>query len=258
MQIEKVPIGSISFDPANARKHPEKNLAAIEGSLRRFGQRKPIVVRNGVVIAGNGTLAAAKKLGWKEIDIVRADDMSATDAAGFAIADNRTSELAEWDSAVLAEALAALQLDGVNVAEIGFDAEEVAALVENGDGEPPESTYTDLVKSPIYQPTGEKPAVSDLLDREKATGLIAKIDAAANVEPSVKEFLRAAAYRHFCFNYQKIAEFYAHANPETKSLFEQSALVIIDFKKAIEGGFVKLTNDVLALSSQNLEEFGDE
>lgn len=125
MQIETVDISSLSFDPANARKHPEKNLAAIEGSLRKFGQRKPIVTRNNVVIAGNGTLAAAKKLGWQTIQIVRADDLSATDAAGFALADNRTAEIAEWDMDILGSTLHALREDNFDLTEIGFDVSDL-------------------------------------------------------------------------------------------------------------------------------------
>lgn len=136
MQIEVVDISSLSFDPANARKHPEKNLAAIEGSLRKFGQRKPIVTRNNVVIAGNGTLAAAKKLGWQTIQIVRADDLSATDAAGFALADNRTAEIAEWDVDALQSSLKGLLDDGFDLAQIGFDAEDLSKLLPE-----PEPTF---------------------------------------------------------------------------------------------------------------------
>ena len=63
---------SVSIDPANLRLHDDENIAAIKGSLARFGQRKPIVVnREGNVIeAGNGTWAAAKSLGWPKIAAV--------------------------------------------------------------------------------------------------------------------------------------------------------------------------------------------
>jgi len=55
-------------DPANVRKHNERNLTAIAASLRRFGQQKPIIIDgDNIVRAGNGTLAAAKKLGWQTI-----------------------------------------------------------------------------------------------------------------------------------------------------------------------------------------------
>jgi hypothetical protein len=102
MKTETVPIDSISQDPANARKHDERNLTAIRDSLRAFGQQKPIVVdQREIVIAGNGTLEAAKRLGWTEIAIVRTK-LDNTQATAFGIADNRTAELAEWDDEILA------------------------------------------------------------------------------------------------------------------------------------------------------------
>ena len=54
--METVAIESLELDPNNARKHSKRNLDAIAASLEKFGQRKPIVIHNGVVIAGNGTL----------------------------------------------------------------------------------------------------------------------------------------------------------------------------------------------------------
>jgi ParB-like chromosome segregation protein Spo0J len=128
--IESVPISSLLPDPSNVRRHDEKNLAAIKGSLKKFGQRKPIVARNGVVIAGNGTLAAAQALGWSEIQIVRADDMSATDATAYAIADNRTAELAEWDMESLGSTLQALREDGLDLLEIGFDTGDMEDILK--------------------------------------------------------------------------------------------------------------------------------
>ena len=129
MKTERVPIDSVTFDPANVRKHGERNLATIKASLNRFGQQKPIVVdAAGVVRAGNGTLAAAKALGWKEIAIVRST-LSGADATAYAIADNRTAELAEWDDDALAQTLAALQIEDEELAKVtGFDDAEIAAL----------------------------------------------------------------------------------------------------------------------------------
>lgn len=129
MKAEIVPIESLSFDPANVRKHHERNLATIKASLLRFGQQKPIVVdASGVVRAGNGTLAAAKALGWKEIAIVRSS-LKGSDATAYAIADNRTAELAEWDDDALAQTLAALQIEDEELANAtGFDANELEKI----------------------------------------------------------------------------------------------------------------------------------
>lgn len=121
MTTEIVSISTLIFDPANARKHDEKNLAAIKGSLARFKQQKPIVVsKDNVVIAGNGTLAAAKALGWTEIEIKRSH-LTGAEATAYALADNRSAELAAWDDEILGKTLHALQEDGFPIADIGFD-----------------------------------------------------------------------------------------------------------------------------------------
>ena len=57
-------------------------------------------------------------------------------------------------------------------------------------------------------------------------------------------FLKEAAHRHSIFNYTKIADYYAHASKEMQTLMEKSALVIIDFDKAIEYGFVHLQEEI--------------
>src|ERR1700722_1081070 len=101
MNVERLRIDSLKPDPANARRHPQRNIDAIIASLARFGQQKPIVVDGaGVVRAGNGTLAAAKALGWTHIDVVRSE-LPAADLAAFAVVDNRTAELAQWDNELL-------------------------------------------------------------------------------------------------------------------------------------------------------------
>lgn len=108
--IERVEIGSLQPDPANLRKHPERNLAAITASLKRFGQQRPILTdHEGVIRCGNGTWQAARRLGWTHIDRI-VTDLKGAELAAFAIADNRTGELAEW-AAELDGFLATLKVD---------------------------------------------------------------------------------------------------------------------------------------------------
>lgn len=129
MKIQSVKIEDISPDPANVRKHSDRNLTAIVASLRKFGQQKPIVVNaEGVILAGNGTYEAAKRLGWEKIDVVRSN-LKGSDATGFAIADNRTAELAEWDDTALAETLRALQSEDFDVEAAGWQEDEIDALL---------------------------------------------------------------------------------------------------------------------------------
>lgn len=154
MKIETVPISILQKDPENPRKHSKKNLDAIEGSLKKFGQRKPIVVWREFVIAGNGTMEAASKLGWTQIDITRVpEDWSHEEARAFAIADNRTSELAEWDDFKLANQLIELDAVGWDISEFGFD--PLTPPIEQ-----PELTETETVRR-IFRLTE---AQADLVD----------------------------------------------------------------------------------------------
>lgn len=129
MQVEKIPLEKVVLDPANARTHGTKNLESIKGSLARFGQRTPIVVdKNNVVRKGNGTVLAARALGWTDVFAVRAEDMSDADLTAYAIADNRTGELATWDPKVLQAQLETLAKDKWPIETIGFDAADMAKL----------------------------------------------------------------------------------------------------------------------------------
>jgi len=123
-----VPVVDLVLDPANARKHPERNLDAIAASLRRFGQRKPVVVQKAgmIVRAGNGTVTAARSLGWSHVAAVVVDEAS-VDATAFAIADNRTAELAEWDEPVLAGLLDSLPDEALP--DTGFTEDDLRKLI---------------------------------------------------------------------------------------------------------------------------------
>ena len=128
MKLETVGIETLSPDPANVRKHGQRNMDAIKASLRRFGQQKPIVVdAKGIVLAGNGTLAAARELGWREIRIVRTE-LTGSQATAFGIADNRSAELAEWDEK-LADVLASLKAEDFPLEEIGFDLADLGKIL---------------------------------------------------------------------------------------------------------------------------------
>lgn len=131
-----VNISSIVLDPANARKHNQANIESIKGSLALFGQRKPIVVREDgrVVIAGNGTVQAARELGWTHIAAVMVNDDTAM-ATAYGIADNRTAELAEWNDDILGQLISGLQATDINLNALGFTDQEIATLVSNIDAD---------------------------------------------------------------------------------------------------------------------------
>lgn len=129
MKAETLPIAELTPDAANARLHDRRNVAAIKASLERFGQTRPLVVTEDLtVIAGNGTLAAMAELGWKEAVVTRVPFATAEEARAFALADNKTAELAQWNAPVLLEALESLALEGWPIEELGFEPQDLAAL----------------------------------------------------------------------------------------------------------------------------------
>lgn len=104
--------------------------------------------------------------------------------------------------------------------------------------------YSQVVKSPVYEPSGHIPHILELVDNSKTQRLIKEIQASGVTEQE-KAFLIEAAHRHSVFNYEVIADYYASATAEMQNLMENSALVIIDFKKAIQLGYTKLSIDVI-------------
>jgi ParB-like chromosome segregation protein Spo0J len=127
-----VRVDVIKPDPDNARLHDARNIKAIAQSLKSFGQRKPIVVEaeTGCTQAGAGTLEAAKLLGWRYIAAVLVTDDGKTGKA-YALADNRTAELASWDFQQVSKQVR--ELYNVDSAEqpllAGWDLEEIAPLL---------------------------------------------------------------------------------------------------------------------------------
>lgn len=126
-----IPIDDLHIDPANARANHA--LDRIAASLKAYGQRKPVIanrLQGGKIEAGNGTwLAAKERLGWKFIAAIYVDDDPAT-AAAYGIADNRLSELSEWDK----DALGAL-LPNIDDLFTGFTDGEIRDLLgERGSG----------------------------------------------------------------------------------------------------------------------------
>jgi ParB-like chromosome segregation protein Spo0J len=180
VKVQTVPIDSIHPDPANVRKHGPRNLDTIKASLARFGQQKPVVVdTKGIVRAGNGTLEAARALGWAEIAIVRSD-LKGSEATAYAIADNRSAELAEWDETGLAETLRSLQSEDFDLGAVGYEAGEVDALIER--------LGTDLADAISGLPDGDKSPIQQItftVSDGQAETIKAALDAAKDAGPFV-------------------------------------------------------------------------
>ena len=108
----------------------DQAVDAVVASLREFGFRQPIVVDgDGVIVVGHTRWKAAKKLGLVKVPVHVAKDLTPQQVRAYRIADNKTAEIADWDLTILPIELSELRDDGVDLALLGFDQEELAQLM---------------------------------------------------------------------------------------------------------------------------------
>ena len=82
----------------NNPKINDKAISYVANSIKQFGFKNPIIIDNkNVIIAGHTRLKACKELGIEEIPCIYADDLTEEEVKAFRLADNKTSEIAEWD-----------------------------------------------------------------------------------------------------------------------------------------------------------------
>lgn len=253
MQITKVKIGDIRINPANPRVIRDYKFNKLVKSIQEFPKMleiRPIVVNeDNIVLGGNMRYKACQQAGLKEVYIIKAEDLTEEQQKEFLIKDN--SSYGQWDWEVLANEWDHQQLDdwALDLPLAGSDDAEFFGTEEESD----EEAYTKKIDAPEYEPQGDKPEFEELFNEDKTKDLIDKIGS-ANISKQDKRFLTKAAQRHIIFNYSKIAEFYCHADKEVQELMEDSALIIIDFKKAIQQGYVTLNEQI---TEQYLKDFGD-
>ena len=242
MNIIYKPIKELKPYKKNAKKHNKEQVEQIANSIKEFGFTQPVVVdKNNCVVAGHGRILGARKAGLKQVPTVCLEDLTEEQIKAYRLVDNKLNE-SEWDNVLLAQELE--ELDKERMKLFGFDFGEYV--------EEEEKKYTMKTNIPQYEIKGDMPDITELVDISKVKELLHKIKQ-SNVSEEEKKFLRYGAYRHLCFNYSKIAEYYANADKEMQELMEDSALVIIDFEDAIAKGYVEMSKQVALLRGDNDE-----
>lgn len=250
MEIVDVKVSDVKAYEKNPRKIPPEAVSAVANSIKEFGFKVPVILdKDHVIVAGHTRVMAAKKLGMENVPCVLADDLTEKQIQAFRLADNKVGEIAAWDVELLMPELAQLE-DFFDMNDFGFELQDVEAEDEERDEY---GKYTMDYEAPQYKPSGKTPLIDDLVCRDKANDLINRIRA-SSVSDEEKSFLIAAAYRHNCFDYSKVADYYACASGEMQRLMEESALVIIDFDDAIKNGFAVLSRRIQEIRERSLSE----
>lgn len=266
-KLDTKKLSDLAPNERNPRTITPEKLQTLRESLRFYGDLGGIILNrtSGHLLGGHQRIKAFSEDGEAKVVILtrlKTPDAVGTVAYGY-VQTNGTRygyREVEWDAtkekgAMLAankfagefvleqvkELVEELQAENFDITMTGFDESEILAIMQEGEQNNP---YTPKIEAPIYTPTLEKkPEVKELVDSTKRDALAKRI-AACKAEPKVKQFLLEAANRHLVFDYALIAEYYARSDKDVQALFEESALVIIDFKKALENGFVRMTKEL--------------
>ena len=241
---QKIKLYKIKGNPKNPRIIKDDKFKKLVKSIKEFPEmleKRPIVVdENLMVLGGNMRLRASKDAGLKDVWIDIAEGWTQEQKDEFIVKDNVNFGDWEWD-------MLANEWDSVELAEWGLDVWE-----NEDDVKEEEEMLSKNIKAPAYDPKNETPSEAEVFNADKTKELIQKIGL-ANITEAEKDFLIKAAYRHTVYNYQNIADFYAHSNKEVQELMEESALVVIDLDDAISNGFVKLTENIQELYKEEYE-----
>jgi ParB-like chromosome segregation protein Spo0J len=221
-------------NPRNWRVHPQAQVDALGAILGDVGWVTDVIVnrRTGYLVDGHARVAVAVQRGEASVPVVYVDLSEEEEQKVLATLDPLAA-MAEADHGALEDLLATVTTEDPALAAM------LEALSEESAPRPELDPYTQKVTSPIYEPVAERPAVAALYDASRAQELAAEIGA-ADIPDDLRAFLEVAAQRHAVLNFARIADYYAHADPDVQRLMEASALVIIDSDQAIERGFFRL------------------
>ena len=153
-EIEFRPIDALIPYAGNARTHSEEQIEQLVRSIQRFRFTNPVLIgKDGTIIAGHARVLAARKLGMAEVPCIVLDHLSEAEQRALVLADNKLALNAGWDDAMLRAELQALQDEDFDLDVVGFNDEELRALLAD-----PASDDQALEQAATEDSTPEAPA----------------------------------------------------------------------------------------------------
>lgn len=142
MNVQEIKLKDIRPYEKNPRKNDDA-VPYVAESIKQFGFKVPIVIdKNNVIVAGHTRYKAAKKLGFKSVPCIIADDLTDEQIKAFRLADNKVSEKAEWDLDLLDSEIE--EIFDIDMTDFGFEfeSEELEAEEDEYQGTIPEDPVT--------------------------------------------------------------------------------------------------------------------
>jgi len=139
-KIELIDIPSIKINPNNVKKHPEKQITLLAENMRKYGITQPLLIdETNTLWCGHARLEAAKRMELKSVSVIRLSNLSAAEKSALAIADNKLSELGEWDMENLKSTVKMLvETPDLNfdIGLTGFETVELDNILDGGSAKP--------------------------------------------------------------------------------------------------------------------------
>lgn len=261
VEIKTIPVSKIETNngqlaglPKNPRFIRDDKYEKLKRSIDEFPEmlslRELVVYQlesgNYIIVGGNMRFRACKELKYRDMRCkVFPKDTPIEQLKEFAIKDNISYGSYDWDAL-------ANEWNQDVLEDWGMDVDLAIGDGDLDNNEIDGGKYTAKIDTPIYEPSETPPKINELIDTAKFKELIKEIND-SQLGNEEKEFLILSAHRHLVFDYSKVADYYASSSEDMQRLMENSALVIIDFEKAIEDGFVKLSESII---NQYTEEHG--
>lgn len=155
-QIEQIGIEELIPYAKNSRTHSDEQVAQLAGSIKEFGFNNPVLIdKDNSIIAGHGRVMAARRLGLTQVPCIRLEHLTETQRKAYIIADNRLALNAGWDNQMLTVELNDLKADDFNLDLLGFDVDELNALldpVELTEGKTDEDEVPEVPEEPVTKP----------------------------------------------------------------------------------------------------------
>ena len=233
-ELRQVKASELLPNPRNWRTHPVDQVNALKGVLAEIGYADALIAYetdDGLMLI-DGHLRAETT---PDMEVpVLITDLNEQEADMLLATLDPLAAMANRDEGQLTELLATVSSSNDMVNNLLSTLTDSLLSV---------NPYAQTVNIPIYTPTGPQPSIDELRDRQTADKLVDEIRQ-ADLPVDIQQFLLDAAERHVAFNYERIANYYAHAPANIQALMERSALVIIDYEQAIENGFIRLVEEI--------------
>lgn len=241
----------LAANPRNWRVHSTEQERALATVLDEVGWVQRVIVNRttGFIFDGHLRVKQALKNGDKTVP-VQYVELSESEEGIILATFDPLGAMAGTNDMALRALLDSIETDSESLTRLLLEIESAYGVADTPDIG---VNYSRKIVPPIYEPKGDKPSEKELVDRSKTNELLARIGAVEGLPQPVENFLKMAAERHTVFLFDQIAEYYSHATPEIQDLMEESALVIIDFERAIEDGFVRISQEMMESASEVAE-----